>query len=109
MKSYRNTEKRVVLTQEQKDIVLSKLEEQQGDFDIFIEIDENLTIEAKGYMYENGYREKDYLNGTGAFVETSRDADVILTAFVSEAGDNEEVCDVESDFETECYNKLQAA
>lgn len=111
MKSYRNTEKIITLTQEQKDIVLGKLEEQTGNFDIFIEINDDLTIEAKGYLYVHGYREDDYFNGTGAFVETSREADVVLTAYVYREGEGEKegVFDVESEFEKECYEYLNKA
>lgn len=109
MKSIRRTDKRITLTTEQQDKVLQKLQGQQGDFDIYIELNKSLTIQAQGYVYSDGYVEDDYLNGTGAFIETGRTADVILTAFVSNDGEDEEVYDVESEFETECYNLLQAA
>ena len=97
------------LTREQRDMVLRELDGQQGNFDIFVELNDSLTIEAEGYVYVDGYVEDDYLNGNGGFNETSRTADVILTAFASDKGENEEVCDVTGDFERECYEALQVA
>lgn len=93
----------IQLTSEQREKVLAELDKiVSGDFDIFVEVDECITIEAQGYVSVDGYRESD----TNAYVETSRTADVILTAFV---GEDSEVCDLPSDFETEVYNYLNAA
>ena len=92
----------IKLTQEQRDKVLAELNDVQGEFNLQIEVADDITIEAKGYVYVDGYRESD----TNAYIETSRTADVILTAFV---GEDSEVCDLPSDFETEVYNYLNAA
>ena len=97
---------KIQLTKEQRDMVLRRLSDVQDDFCICVDVAEGITIQAKGYLYIEGYRENDYHNGTGAFVETSRTADIILTAFVGEDGEECEVC---SDFEIECFNFLQAA
>lgn len=96
----------IELTKEQRNMVLRELSDVQDDFCVCVEVAEDITIQAKGYLYIDGYRENDYYNGTGAFVETSRTADVTLTAFVGEDG---EECEVGSDFEIECFNFLQAA
>ncbi len=92
----------IKLTQEQRDKVLAELNDVQGEFNLQIEVADDITIEAQGYVYVDGYRESD----TNAYIETSRTADVILTAFV---GEDSEVCDLPSDFETEVYNYLNAA
>ena len=104
----RNTTEKVVLTKEQKKIVLDALDGQDGGFDIFVEVADNLTIELDGYVHEEGYRDTDYWNGTGA-VEISRTADVNVTAFRYDEDGNEEVLDVEHEFEKECYEYLQSA
>ena len=104
----RNTNEKVVLTKEQKKIVLDALDGQDGGFDIFVEFADNLTIELDGYVHEEGYRDTDYWNGTGA-VEITRTADVNVTAFRYDEEGNEEVLDVEHEFEKECYEYLQSA
>lgn len=96
----------ITLTKEQRNMVLRELSDVQDDFCVCVDVAGNITVQAKGYLYVDGYRENDYYNGTGAFVETSRTADVILTAFVGEDG---EECEVDAEFETECYNLLQVA
>lgn len=98
----------IELTQEQKNNVLHELSDVNGCFDIYIELDEHLTIHAHGILDIEGYRETDYLNGTGAFAETGRIADVSLEAFVYDEA-NEEACEVSSDFEKVCYDFIQAA
>ena len=94
---------------QQIDKVLEELEGVQGNFDIYVRIDENLTIEAQGYLTRDGYVEDDYFNGTGAFIETSRKADAILTGFLSDAGENEEVVDIEGEIVDEVRQFLEAA
>ena len=51
------------------------------------------------------YRESD----NNGFNETGRNADLILTAFVSNHGWDEECFDVDSEFEKEAWAVLQAA
>jgi hypothetical protein len=108
MRTTRNIDEKIVLTKDQKKIVLNALDGQDGGFDIFVEVADNLTIELDGYVYEEGYRDTDYWNGTGA-VEISRTADVNVTAFRYDDDGNEEVLDVEHEFEKECYEYLQSA
>jgi hypothetical protein len=104
----RNIYDKVVLTEKQKNMVLRELDGQDGSFDIFVEVADNLTIELDGYVHEEGYRDTDYYYGTGA-VEISRTADVNVTAFRYDEDGNEEVLDVEHSFEKECYKYLQSA
>lgn len=108
MRTTRNTDEKIVLTKDQKKIVLNALDGQDGSFDIFVEVADNLTIELDGYVHEEGYRDTDYYYGTGA-VEISRTADVNVTAFRYDEDGNEEVLDVEHEFEKECYKYLQSA
>lgn len=109
MKTIRRTDKTITLTQEEKDMVLNAIGDElrygDTDFDIFVDINDSLTIEAKGHSYSEGYREAD----NGGFNETGRNADVILTAYVSNHGWDEECYDVDSEFEVECYNYINAA
>jgi hypothetical protein len=109
MATTRNTNEKVVLTSEQKQMVLKELDGQDGGFDIFVEVADNLTIELDGYVHEEGYRDNDYYYGTGEIVITSRTADVNVTAFRYDDDGNEEVLDVEHEFEKECYEYLQSA
>jgi hypothetical protein len=109
MATTRNTNEKVVLTSEQKQMVLKELDGQDGGFDIFVEVSDNLTIELDGYVHEEGYRDNDYYFGTGEIVITSRTADVNVTAFRYDEDGNEEVLDVEHEFEKECYEYLQSA
>ena len=102
------------MTKEQRDKVLSALDDiEDGNFDIDIEIDETLTINAKGWLETDGYIEDDYhcgyMNGTGAYVETYRNASLELTAQVyNEETDNVEECSV-GEFENEAEKYLNAA
>lgn len=109
MKSIRRTDMTISLTQEEKDMVLNAISEElrygDGDFDIFVELNDSLTIEAQGHLYTEGYREAD----NNGFNETGRNADLILTAFVSTHGWDEEVFDVDSEFEQEAWAFVQAA
>jgi len=41
----------------------------------------NLFVVVSGYIESDGYREDDYFNGTGAYVETRREVNVTLTAY----------------------------
>lgn len=109
MKTIRRTDKTITLTQEEKDMVLSAIGDElrygDTDFDIFVELTDSLTIEAKGHSYSEGYREAD----NGGFNETDKNADVTLTAYVSNHGYDEECYDVDSEFEVECFNFVKAA
>lgn len=96
----------IELTQAQKNIVLKKLNDVQGCFDEYIDVGEDVTVHAWGILDIVGYRENDYLNGTGAFIEKYRTADVTLEALV---GEDEELCEVGDEFSKECYELLQAA
>ena len=107
--------KTIELTQEQRSKVLSALDGiEDGSFDIDIELDETITINAKGWLETDGYIEDDYhcgyMNGTGAYVETYRNASIELTAQVyDEDTDNIEECAVTREFEDYCNRYLNAA
>ena len=79
--------KKIELTGEQRDKIMSELAEVHGEdgrFDIDIELDA-FTINAQGWVEIDGYIEDDsvcgYMNGTGAWIETYRAASVELTAY----------------------------
>jgi len=88
--------KTVELTQLQVDRVISNLAEEhdtKGRFVVDIKVDDSLEVTAEGWVDIDGYVEDDYYNGTGAFVETYRKADVKLTGwhYNHETDDEEEV------------------
>lgn len=59
-----------------------------GSFNVEIDLD-NMAISLQGVYEENGYREDDYTNGTGAFVATSTDVRIDrYTIFADDEADN---------------------
>lgn len=91
----------IELTQAQVDAICNKLAEvhdTSDSFNIDIDIDE-LSVTAEGIIEIDGYVEDDYYNGTGAYVETYRNADVTLTGWVYNPF-NEEIEEVEIDSES---------
>lgn len=75
--------KKIELTGEQRAMIMAALAEvhdEDGRFDIDIELD-TITINAQGCIEIDGYAEDDYMNGTGAWIETNRAASVDLTAY----------------------------
>lgn len=107
----------IELTREQRDrvlVALADIRDEGGGFDIDIAIDERLTVNARGWLELDGYVEDDYrcgyMNGTGAYVETLREASVGLTARIyDEDSGSEEEAAVPADFEKECEDFLNAA
>ncbi len=97
---------RVTLTREQRQKVLEGLNavrEECGRFEVLTELD-GLTVEAVGAVALDGYREDDYLTGTGAWVETYRLASVELTAYDEDG----RAYHVDSDTEDAAYGSLNA-
>lgn len=86
--------KTIELTTEQRKTLVERLADVYGAFDIDIDIDDNLTINAVGNIETDGYYEDDYYNGTGAWVETYRSAWVELAATVY-SEDDSETCNVD--------------
>ena len=77
----------IELSKEQREKVINALatvHDENGRFDINIELDDALTLNAKGWLELDGYLEDDYYNGTGAYIETYRSASVTLTAYNEE-------------------------
>ncbi len=98
--------KKLTLSEAQKREIMSRLAEvhdEDGGFDIEIELD-GITINAKGSIELDGYKEDDYFNGTGAWVETYRSASVELTAF-----DEDGEVEIGIEIENEIYKYLNAA
>jgi hypothetical protein len=90
----------IELTQAQVDAICNKLAEvhdTSDSFNIDIDIDE-LSVTAEGNVEIDGYIEDDahcgYMKGTGAYVETYRNASVTLTGWVYNPF-NEEIEEVE--------------
>lgn len=87
--------KTVTLSSSQLDSLLYKFYESvdgDGDFSVLYE-DDDLMIDIKGYCIIEGYREDDYYNGTGAYVETDKYGLFEYTAYLynKETEDSEEV------------------
>ena len=98
--------KKLTLSEAQIREILSQLagvHDEDGSFDIDIELD-GITINAKGSIELDGYKEDDYFNGTGAWVETYRSASVELTAF-----DEDGEVEIGIEIENEIYKYLNAA
>lgn len=98
--------KKLTLSEAQKREIMSRLAEvhdEDGGFDIEIELD-GITINAKGSIELDGYKEDGYFNGTGAWVETYRSASVELTAF-----DEDGEVEIGIEIENEIYKYLNAA
>ena len=77
----------IELSKEQREKVINALaavHDENGRFDIDIELDDALTLNAKGWLELDGYLEDDYYNGTGAYIATHRSASVTLTAYNEE-------------------------
>ena len=99
--------KKITLSEAQKSVLmngLAEIHDEDGRFDINIEIDEEITINAKGWLELDGYREDDYYNGTGAWVETGRAANIDLTAY-----ENGEPVELDKEIEKEAHKYLNAA
>lgn len=74
----------VTLSNDQLNKIKSLLAEEHdtnGKFCVDIEVGDGFTVTAEGYVEIGGYVEDDYLNGTGGFVETSRNASVELVGW----------------------------
>ena len=95
--------KKIELTGEQRAMIMGALAEvhdEDGRFDIDIELD-TITINAQGCIEIDGYAEDDYMNGTGAWIETNRAASVEMTAYDDDG--NEYMIDNESNTIIEKY------
>ena len=76
--------KTIILTDAQRTALMDALAEVRdtnGRFALEVEAD-GLTIEATGYVTLDGYVEDNYYNGTGAWIETYREADVVLAGWL---------------------------
>ena len=106
--------KTIRLTDEQMRKLFAALEGiEEGYFDIDIDVDDNITVNASGHLETEGYVEDDfmcgYMNGTGARVETYRKATLELTARVYDENDNEEDAYIDVEQESEAERYLNAA
>lgn len=92
--------RRIELTEEQREEIKSALQEvhdESGNFFIEVELGDYIAT-VSGWVELDGYTEDDYFNGTGAWIETHRDADVHIITLTDEDGNEYEV-----DKETENY------
>lgn len=71
--------KEYTLTPEQENEISNYLKGVEGAFSADFDFDD-IYVEAEGYVHSEGYREDDYFNGTGAWVETKREQIVNLYA-----------------------------
>lgn len=99
--------KTIELTNEQRRKVVDALVDVRDEetFEIEIEVGDTLTVEASGRIETEGYREDDYFNGTGAWVETYRSASVELTAY-DDDGDEYRVDTITERAAEKCLNEL---
>lgn len=99
--------KRIELNEEQREAIKSKLQDvhdESGDFDVDVIFDD-YNVNVSGWVELDGYTEDDYFNGTGAWIETYREASVEIKVIDDEG--NEYAAD--RDTENEIYNYLNAA
>lgn len=97
--------RRIELTEEQRDEIKSALQDvhdESGSFNIQVDL-EDYVATVSGWVELDGYTEDDYFNGTGAWVETYRDASVFIT--LTDEDGNEYLVDRES--QDEIYNYLK--
>lgn len=101
--------RRIELTDEQREEIKSALQEvhdNSGNFCIEVDLGDYIAT-VSGWVELGGYTEDDYhcgyMNGTGAWIETYRDADVHIITLTDQDG-NEYAADRES--ENEIYNYL---
>jgi hypothetical protein len=102
--------KKITLSEAQKREIMSKLAEVHnttGKFGVQIDMD-NYTFIIDGWVEIDGYVEDDYFNGTGAFVETYRNAKVTITGWLYNPYNNH-VEDLEIEDVKEFENYLNAA
>lgn len=99
--------RRIELTDEQRDEIKSALQEvhdNSGNFCIEVDIGDYIAT-ISGWVELGGYTDDDYFNGTGAWIETYRDASVHNISLTDEDG-KEYAADRDS--ENEIYNYLKA-
>ncbi len=102
----------ITLTKTQIEAITSKLAGLGNNetFNFDVDVTDELQVNVEGYLNITGYREDDPQNGTGAFVETGRRADVQLTGwqYNPRTEDIEEVA-IDDESVKEVYNYLMAA
>lgn len=97
----------LVLTDEQRNKLVRELYGMEGDFDIFVQIDDDIEVEVEGYAYSDGYRELDYWNGTGAWVTTGRDCDIKAITACVDYPDRCEDVNVDGETYRQCREALK--
>ena len=98
--------KRIELTEEQREEIKSALQDvhdESGNFCIEVELG-NYIATVSGWIELDGYTDDDYFNGTGAWIETYRDASVHIITLTDEDG-KEYAADRDSEYEIENYLK----
>ena len=98
----------MILTNTQIETITSKLVGLGNDetFDFDVDVTDELQVNVAGYLNISGYRE----NGTGAFVETDRHADVQLTGWqYNPITEDEEEVEIEDESVQEVYKYLMSA
>jgi len=96
--------KTITLTDAQREDVLNALMEWRDEDRINCLVDvDGLSITIKGILYVDGYREDDYNSGTGAYIETDREASLTIRAHNE---DGEEMY-VDDETETACIDLLE--
>lgn len=104
---YSVTMRRIELSEEQREAIKSALQDvrdESGNFDIDVDLEEYVAT-VSGWVELDGYTEDDYFNGTGAWIETYREASVTIK--MTDEDGNE--YGVDSDTENEIYNYLNVA
>lgn len=93
---------RIAISQKQVFEILGALtdvRDQEGCFDVDIELDDCLTVNARGQMNISVSKDDDYFTGTGA-IYCDRDASVTLTASYYDE-DSNTIIDYRLDAESE--------
>ena len=92
-------------------IILTEIDhiEDNGTFDIDVELNDDITVHMTGRLDTDGYYENDYYNGTGAYIETYRSANIELTATLYKADGNCEEVAIATEQQQEAEQQLNAA
>lgn len=104
MKTYR-------FSDEQKEEIFDALASERceyGYFNMELMLQDSTIVIIKGWLEVDGYRDTDYFDGDGSWVETYRSSGIDdITVFVAHEDESEEMT-VENSFKIECECLLEA-
>lgn len=89
-------------------VIADSINDNHGSFSLEVEMDGNTVVEVSGRYEIDGYREDDYLNGTGAWVTTRAAVSVECIEAYDEDGEAVEIDCSLNEIERYVENELAA-